>query len=83
MISHADTRDPMQRALERIELCTYAVQETHLEVEAPTDPELKADLLLAVERLTGEVVDLLHTARYFAWGPEADDEDGERQIPYN
>ena len=75
MASNSDTRDPMQRALERIELCTYAVQEAHLEVEAPLDPELKADLLLAVERLTGEVIDLLQTARVFAWGPEASDED--------
>jgi hypothetical protein len=77
MASYMDTRDPLRRALERIELCTYAVQEAHLEVEAPTDPELKADLLLAVERLTGEVVDLLNTARYFAWGPEDEDEDEE------
>lgn len=75
MASYMDTRDPMQRALERIELCTYAVQEAHLEVEAPTDPELKADLLLAVERLTGEVVDLLQTARLFAWGPDCDEDE--------
>jgi len=69
-----DTRDPLRRALDRIELCTYAIQEAHLEVEYPTDPELKADLLLAVERLTGEAVDLLQTARLYAWGPDEEEE---------
>lgn len=76
-VPHPDTRDPLRRALDRIELCTYAIQEAHLEVEYPTDPELKADLLLAAERLTGEAFDLLHTARLYAWGPDEDDEEDE------
>ena len=80
MASYADTRDPIRRALDRIELCTYAIQEAHLEVEYPSDPELKADLLLAVERLTGEAVDLLQTARLYAWGPDDEDEDYQQEL---
>lgn len=74
-ISTPDTRDPLKKTLDRIELCRYAIQEAHYEVEQPTDPELKADLLLAVEALTFEAIDLLHTAKLYAWGPEEDDED--------
>jgi hypothetical protein len=68
-----ETRDPLRRALERIELCTYAIQEAHYEVEEPTDPEKKADLLLAVEALAYEAIDLLSTAKLYAWGPEEDE----------
>jgi hypothetical protein len=67
--------DTLKRALERIELCTYAIQETHYEVQQPDDPERKADLLLAVEELAGEAIDLLRTARLYAWGPEDEDEE--------
>lgn len=70
-----DTRSPLQRALERLTLCQYAVQETHYELDSPTDPEHKADLLLATEALTIEVVDLLHTVRKMAWGPSYDQEE--------
>jgi hypothetical protein len=70
-----DTRDPLRRALDRIELCTYAIQEAHLEVEYPSDPEHKADLLLAAERLTVEAVDLLQTARLYAWGLDEEDDE--------
>lgn len=73
-ISHPDSRDPLQRALERIELCTFAIQEAHYEVEHPDDPERRADLLIAVENLTFEAIDLLRTAKLIAWGPETDDE---------
>jgi hypothetical protein len=69
-----ETRDPLRRALERIELCTYAIQEAHYEVEEPTDPEKKADLLLAVEALAYEAIDLLSTAKLYAWGPEEEEE---------
>lgn len=69
-ISAPDTRDPLQRALERIELCTYAIQEAHYEVEQPHDPERKADLLIAVENLAFEAMDLLHTTKEMVWGPE-------------
>lgn len=74
-ISTPDTRDPLQRALERIELCTYAIQEAHYEVEQPHDPERKADLLIAVEALAFEAMDLLQTTKLFVWGPELDDEE--------
>jgi hypothetical protein len=71
-IPKPDTRDAIRRALDRIELCTYAIQEAHYEVEAPTDPELKADLLLAVEGLAYEALDLLNTTKVFVWGPTDD-----------
>jgi len=67
---------PIDVALRRLELCAYAVQEIHTEVEAPMDPEHKADLLLATENLTYEVLDLLRTVKTYAWGPEPEyDED--------
>ena len=66
---------PLDVALRRLELCAYAVQEIHTEVEPPTDPEHKADLLLATEHLTYEVLDLLRTVKGYAWGPEDEDED--------
>jgi hypothetical protein len=73
-----ETRDPLRRALERIELCTYAIQEAHYEVEEPTDPEKKADLLLAVEALAYEAIDLLSTAKLYAWGPDQEEFEGEQ-----
>lgn len=39
------------------------------------DPEHKADLLLATENLTYEVLDLLRTVKTYAWGPEDEQED--------
>lgn len=75
----AGLRDPLSTpidvALRRLELCAYAVQEIHIEVEQPTDPERKADLLLATENLTYEVLDLLRTVKTYAWGPEDTQED--------
>lgn len=75
----AGLRDPLSTpidvALRRLELCAYAVQEIHTEVEAPIDPEQKADLLLATEHLTYEVLDLLRTVKTYAWGPEDEQED--------
>lgn len=76
-VSTPDTRDPLRRALERIELCTFAIQEAHYEVEQPQDPERKADLLIAVENLAFEAMDLLQTTKLFVWGPEPEDEDEE------
>jgi hypothetical protein len=74
-VPHPDTRDVLKKTLDRIELCRYAIQEAHYEVEAPADPELKADLLLAVEALTFEAIDLLQTTKLYVWGPEEDDEE--------
>jgi hypothetical protein len=65
---------PIDVALRRLELCAYAVQEVHTEVQEPTDPEHKADLLLATENLTYEVLDLLRTVKYYAWGPDHEKE---------
>jgi hypothetical protein len=64
---------PMAVALRRLELCAYAVQEIHTEVDQPQDSEHKADLLLATENLVYEVLDLLRTVKGYAWGPEDPD----------
>jgi hypothetical protein len=75
----AGQRDPLSTpvdvALRRLQLCAYAVQEIHTEVEQPSDPEHKADLLLATENLTYEVLDLLKTVKYYAWGAELEDQE--------
>ncbi len=63
-------REPIEAALERLTLCTLTVQQAHYELEPPNDPEHKADLLLAVEGLTYEVLDLLKTTKSYVWGPE-------------
>jgi hypothetical protein len=70
---------PIDVALRRLELCRYAVEEVHMEVDAPTDPEHKADLLLATENLTYEVLDLLRTVKLYAWGPESEEQDEYRE----
>lgn len=63
-------------ALRRLELCTYAVQEIHIELDQPQDPDSKADLILATEKLVAETVDLYQTVRAYVWGLEEDsDED--------
>jgi hypothetical protein len=70
--------DPLETSLEvalrRLKLCAYAVQEIHTEVLPPTDPEHKADLLLATEALTYEVFELLRTVKIYAWGEELEAE---------
>lgn len=63
-------------ALRRMELCTYAIQEIHIELQAPTDSDEKADLILATERLVGEIVDLYGTVRRYVWGEEEGEENG-------
>ena len=71
---------PIDVALRRLELCAYAIQEIHTEVEAPTDPDHKADLLLATENLTYEVLDLLRTVKLYAWGPEPQFQDEDEEV---
>lgn len=61
--------------LRRLELCTYALQEIHLELEQPDTPDQKADLILATEKLVAETVDLYQTVRHYVWGPESESED--------
>lgn len=67
----------IETALRRLELCAYAVQEIHVEVEEPQDAESKADLLLQTEKLVGEVIDLYATVRRYVWGVEEDAESPE------
>ena len=64
----------LDTALRRLELCTYAVEEIHLQLDAPNNPESKADLILATEKLVAETVDLYQTVRHYVWGPEDDQE---------
>ncbi len=72
-----DQRTPIRRILDRVELCVEVIQEAHLELEQPTDPDEKADLLIAVEALTYEVLDLLQTTKTYVWGPESNPEEDE------
>jgi hypothetical protein len=39
-------------------------------LESPTNPDSKADLILATEKLVAETVDLYQTVRYYVWGEE-------------
>lgn len=60
----------LETTLRRLELCTYAVQEIHMELERPTNSEAKADLILTAERLVAETIDLYQTVRFYVWGEE-------------
>jgi len=64
--------DILPTTLRRLELCTYAVQEIHSQLDQPTSPDSKADLILATEKLVAETVELYQTVRYYVWGPELD-----------
>ena len=71
----AENKVPLEIVLENLSLCSQAVQNAHYHIEPPTDPEQKADLLLAVEDLTKDVLDLLQTTKLYVWGePEEDDQ---------
>ena len=65
---------PLETALRRLQLCSYAIQEIHVELEKPDDPEAKADLLIATENLVFEALDLLQTVKTYAWGRELESE---------
>lgn len=65
--------DPIRRIVDRIQLCTDTIQQAHYELEEPLNADQKADLLLAVEALTGEAIDLLETTREYVWGPPEED----------
>lgn len=60
----------LEIALRRLELCSYAIQEVHAELEAPEDPDSKADLLISAENVAFEVIDLVNTVRGYVWGTE-------------
>jgi hypothetical protein len=68
-------RTPIRRTLDRVELCTLAIKEAHYELEDPETPDDKADLLIAVEALTYEILDLLQTTKRYVWGEEEEEED--------
>jgi hypothetical protein len=70
-----DNRVPLEIVLENLSLCSQAVQNAHYNIDPPTDPDDKADLLLAVEELTKEVIDLLQTTKLYVWGEEDSDEE--------
>lgn len=59
--------------LRRLELCAYAVQEIHMQLQPPLQPEEKADLILSMEKLMAESIDLYQTIRYYVWGEEDED----------
>jgi hypothetical protein len=65
--------DPLERLLERVKLCTEVIKDVHYNLEPPTDPENKADLLLLVEELTYETIELLDTTKRYVWGQEPED----------
>jgi hypothetical protein len=41
-----------------------------MELDQPQDPEQKADLILATEKLVAETFDLYQTVRLYVWGDE-------------
>jgi hypothetical protein len=65
--------DPLERLLERIQLCKEVIQEVHYLLEQPTEPDDKADLLIAVEALTYETIDLLQTTKGYVWGSDPEE----------
>lgn len=62
--------DILSTTLRRLELCTYAVQEIHSQLDQPDSADSKADLILATEKLVAETVELYQTVRYYVWGKE-------------
>jgi hypothetical protein len=64
---------PIDIAFRRLELCTYAVQEIHIQLEQPENADEKADLILATEKLVSEIFDLYSTVRLYVWGEEEEE----------
>jgi hypothetical protein len=46
-----------------------------MELDAPQDPDSKADLILATEKLVSETFDLYQTVRTYVWGDEEQEEE--------
>tara|TARA_B110000503_G_scaffold88259_1_gene133838 strand:+ start:15467 stop:15715 length:249 start_codon:yes stop_codon:yes gene_type:complete len=67
--------DILATTLRRLELCSYAIQEIHIQLEHPRSSDEKADLILATEKMVSETIDLYQTVRNYVWGPEIDPED--------
>jgi hypothetical protein len=53
--------------LNKIILCTLVVDEITNEFEVTSDPDQRADLLLAVEQLGGDVAELVFKVRDAVW----------------
>lgn len=79
MASERIPTDVLATTLRRLELCTYALQEVHIQLEPPTNPDAKADLILATEKLVAETVDLYQTVRHYVWGVEDIDSDSDAE----
>jgi len=75
-------KSPLRKAVQRLELCKYAIEEAHMELEQPLDPEEKADLLLVTEDLMAEAFELMHTAKRYAWGEGHQDNDFPEEEDY-
>ena len=54
-------------AVQRLDACTFTVSKIHSQLIDPEDPERRADLLLASERLMAEVLDLVSDLRMITW----------------
>lgn len=58
--------------LDRLNVLTLNVCDAHMRLEKPETPEDKANLLITVEKLTGEVLELLTTTKRYVWGESED-----------
>jgi hypothetical protein len=54
--------------LDRLNMLTLNITDAHMRLEKPETPEDKANLLITVEKLTGEVLELLSTTKRYVWG---------------
>ena len=58
--------------IDRLNVITLNVVDAHMKLEKPETAEDKADLLLTVEKLTGEILELLTTTKRYVWGESED-----------
>jgi hypothetical protein len=69
-----DRQQQLEITIERINLCSDVVQTIRKELEEPTTPDEKADLLIAVEQLHLDVFRLANITRNLVWGEEPTEE---------
>lgn len=55
------------RAMNRLQACTFTVRQTIKELEDPSAPDLRADLLIQVEELLNEVALLNNVISKMVW----------------
>lgn len=65
-----ENRENLEQTLERLALISYAVDELIDSYEVPSDPEDRADLLLAAEDMAASVVLLMRQINVEVWGTE-------------